>query len=89
MGDDSEMLTSAQAGIIQMSANSQGPMAQIVPEIGMLGLPFLFKDLPNVWNVLDGEIGGMLDKKANEAGLKIITFWDKRFPPDNSYQKIR
>ncbi len=79
MGDDSEMLTSAQAGIIQMSANSQGPMAQIVPEIGMLGLPFLFKDLPNVWNVLDGEIGGMLDKKANEAGLKIITFWDNGF----------
>ncbi len=79
MGDDSEMLTSAQAGIIQMSANSQGPMAQIVPEIGMLGLPFLFKDLPNVWNVLDGEVGQMLDKKANEAGLKIITFWDNGF----------
>lgn len=79
MGDDSEMLTSAQAGIIQMSANSQGPMAQIVPEIGMLGLPFLFKDLPNVWRVLDGEVGAMLDKKANEAGLKIITFWDNGF----------
>ncbi len=79
MGDDSEMLTSAQAGIIQMSANSQGPLAQIIPEIGMLGLPFLFKDLPNVWNVLDGEIGQMLDKKANEAGLKIITFWDNGF----------
>ena len=79
MGDDSEMLTSAQAGIIQMSANSQGPLAQIVPEVGMLGLPFLFKDLPNVWRVLDGEVGQMLDKKANAAGLKVITFWDNGF----------
>ncbi len=79
MGDDSEMLTSAQAGIIQMTANSQGPMAQIIPEIGMLGLPFLFKDLPNVWRVLDGEVGQMLDKKAQDAGLKIITFWDNGF----------
>ena len=76
MGDDAEMLTSAQAGVIQMTANSQGTMAQIVPEMGMLGLPFLFSDLPNAWKVLDGEVGQMLDEKAQKAGLKIITFWD-------------
>jgi len=76
MGDDAEMLTSAAAGVIQMSANSQGPMAQIVPEVGMLGLPFLFKDLPNAWTVLDGKIGQMIDEKAQKAGLKVITFWD-------------
>lgn len=76
MGDDTEMLTSATAGIIQMTANSQGSMAQIVPEVGMLGLPFLFSDLPNVWNVLDGEVGKAIDEKAQKAGLKVITFWD-------------
>ena len=76
MGDDAEMLTSATAGIIQMTANSQGSMAQIVPEVGMLGLPFLFSDLPNAWKVLDGEIGDMIDQKAQEKGLKVITFWD-------------
>lgn len=76
MGDDAEMLTSATAGVIQMTANSQGTMAQIVPEVGMLGLPFLFKDLPNAWRVEDGEIGRMLDEKAQKAGLKVITFWD-------------
>ena len=46
MGDDAEMLTSATAGVIQVTANSQGAMSQIVPEIGLLGLPFLFEDLP-------------------------------------------
>lgn len=76
MGNDAEMLTSAAAGVIQMSANSQGPMAQIVPEVGMLGLPFLFKDLPSAWTVLDGKIGQMIDDKAQKAGLKVITFWD-------------
>ena len=76
MGDDAEMLTSATAGVIQMTANSQGSMAQIVPEVGMLGLPFLFSGLPNAWTVLDGEIGKMIDQKAQEKGLKVITFWD-------------
>jgi tripartite ATP-independent transporter DctP family solute receptor len=76
LGDDAEMLTSATAGVIQMTANSQGTMAQIVPEVGMLGLPFLFSGLPNAWTVLDGPIGGMIDELAQKKGLKVITFWD-------------
>lgn len=76
MGNDAEMITSAQAGVIQISANSQGAMSQVVPEIGLLGLPFLFNDLPTAWAVLDGEVGEMLDAKAQNAGLKIIGFWD-------------
>jgi tripartite ATP-independent transporter DctP family solute receptor len=76
MGDDVEMLSSAAAGIINITANSQGAMSQIVPEIGLLGLPFLFADLPTAWEVLDGEVGDMLDARANEAGLTILGFWD-------------
>lgn len=76
MGDDVEMLTSAMAGVINVTANSQGSMSQIVPEIGLLGLPFLFQDLPTAWQVLDGEVGQMLDEHAQEAGLKILGFWD-------------
>lgn len=76
MGDDVEMLTSASAGIIQVTANSQGAMSQMVPEIGLLGLPFLFKDLPTAWQVMDGEVGQMLDERAQASGLKILGFWD-------------
>lgn len=76
MGDDVEMLTSASAGVIHVTANSQGSMSQIVPEIGLLGLPFLFNDLPSAWKVLDGEVGDMLDKRAQDAGLTIVGFWD-------------
>jgi tripartite ATP-independent transporter DctP family solute receptor len=76
MGDDAEMLTSTTAGVIQMTANSQGAMSQVVPEFGMLGLPFLFQDLPTVWRVLDGEIGEKLDELTQAKGMKIIGFWD-------------
>lgn len=79
MGDDAEMLTSATAGIIQMTANSQGTLAQIVPEVGALGLPFLFDNEMEVWEVLDGPIGDRLDKLAQESGLKIVAFWDNGF----------
>ncbi|MCG8446369.1 MAG: TRAP transporter substrate-binding protein [Hyphomicrobiales bacterium] len=76
MGDDAEMLISAQSGVIQMTANSQGAMSQIVPEVGMLGLPFLFSSLPEAWKALDGEVGDLIDEKAQATGLKVVGFWD-------------
>lgn len=76
MGDDVEMLTSTAAGIINITANSQGPFAQIVPEAGTIGLPFLFDDVETAWDVLDGEVGELLDQRAQENGLKILAFWD-------------
>lgn len=76
MGDDVEMLTSTAAGVMEITANSQGAMSQIVPEIGLLGLPFLFSDLPTAWRVVDGEVGDLLDARAQVAGLKILGFWD-------------
>ncbi len=76
MGNDVEMLTSVGAGIIQISANSQGAFSQIVPEIGLLGLPFLFSDLESAWAVVDGEVGDLIDERAQESGLKVVGYWD-------------
>ncbi len=76
MGNDAEMITSVQSGIIEMSANSQGAMGQVVPEVGMLGLPFLFSSLNDAWEVLDGEAGALIDQKAQAAGLKVVGYWD-------------
>lgn len=76
MGDDVEMLTSAISGVIQVTANSQGPLTQLVPEVGLLGLPFLFEDLPTAWKVLDGEVGAMLAGKVRGVGLELLGFWD-------------
>lgn len=77
MGDDVEMLTSASAGIIEVTANSQGATSQIIPEVGLLGLPFLFEDMPTAWKVVDSEeITTLIDARAQEAGLKLLGFWD-------------
>jgi len=76
MGDDIEMLASLIAGAIHVSANSQGPLAQVVPEFGLLGLPFLFKDSAAAWRVLDGKVGHVLDVMANKHGYKILGYWD-------------
>lgn len=76
MGDDVELLTSTASGVIQITANSQGATGQIVPELNAVGLPFLFADAPTAWRALDGQVGAMIDEKAQAAGLKVLAFWD-------------
>lgn len=75
-GDDVESLTQMRLGTLELSANSQGPTSTIVPEFGVLGLPFLFSELETAWEVLDGEVGELLDQAAQEHGLKVLAFWD-------------
>lgn len=76
VGDDVEMLTAAAAGAVQITANSQGAMSQIAPEVGPPGLPFLFSDLPTARKVLDGEVGTLIETRAQEAGLEALGFRD-------------
>ena len=76
LGDDAEMLTSVLAGVIEMSANSQGAYSQIIPEAGALGLPFLFNELPVAWEVLDGPIGDELNALSQAQGFEVVTWWD-------------
>lgn len=75
-GDDSEALTSMRLGSLAFSANSQGTTSTVVPEFALLGLPFLFKDLPQAWKVMDGPAGDELRKAADAKGLVVLAFWD-------------
>jgi tripartite ATP-independent transporter DctP family solute receptor len=75
-GDDVEMLTALRLGTLDMSLNAQGPLANIVPEVGVLSLPFMFKDSPSAWKVLDGPVGEELAAKADGKQLVVLAYWD-------------
>jgi TRAP-type transport system periplasmic protein len=76
LGDDAAMITGLRTGSIDMSANSQGPMAAVVPEIAALGLPYLFNSPEHAWKVVDGPIGQELAEKADAKGLILLGFMD-------------
>src|SRR5688500_12725830 len=44
LGNDVAMLTSLRTGALDLTANSQGAVSGLVPELAALGLPFLFAD---------------------------------------------
>lgn len=75
-GDDVESLTNMRLGTLAFSANSQGTTSGVVPQFSVIGLPFLFRDLPHAYKVVDGPVGEKLGELAKAKGLVLLAFWD-------------
>ncbi|NYG31197.1 TRAP transporter substrate-binding protein [Sphaerotilus montanus] len=76
LGDDAAMITALRTGALDMSANSQGAMANAVPEYAAFGMPFLFANLPQAWKLLDGPLGKELADRSAEKGMVVLGYWD-------------
>ena len=76
LGDDAAMVTALRTGALDMSANSQGAVANAVPEYAAFGMPFLFSGAAQAFKVLDGPLGKELGDKSAAKGLVVLGYWD-------------
>lgn len=79
LGDDVAVLDKLILGTVDISANSQGPMAQLIPDYAAIGLPYLFESPYQAWRVLGGPVGEELARKSEAKGLVVLAFWDNGF----------
>jgi tripartite ATP-independent transporter DctP family solute receptor len=66
LGGEKEMIEQAQLGALQIARISVGPMGQLVPEMNVFNLPFMFRDNAHMEKVIDGPIGDELLKKISD-----------------------
>lgn len=76
LGDDAAMVTALRTGALDMSANSQGAVANAVPEYAAFGMPFLFTNAAQAFKLLDGPLGKELADKSAAKGLIVLGYWD-------------
>jgi TRAP-type transport system periplasmic protein len=76
LGDDAAMVTALRTGALDISANSQGAVANAVPEYGAFGMPFLFTNSAAAFKLLDGPLGKELADKSSEKGMILLGTWD-------------
>lgn len=76
LGDDAAMVTALRTGALDMSANSQGAVANAVPEYAAFGMPFMFSNAAAAFKLLDGPLGKELAEKSAEKGLILLGTWD-------------
>jgi tripartite ATP-independent transporter DctP family solute receptor len=76
LGNDPAQITAVRSGALDITANSQGAMDNVVPEYAAFGMPFLFADLPSAWKLMDGPVGKELADKTAEKGMVVLGYWD-------------
>jgi len=76
LGDDAAMVTALRTGALDMSANSQGALANAVPEYAAYGMPFLFSSAAQAFKVLDGPLGKELADRSADKGMVVLGYWD-------------
>ncbi len=79
LGDERQVVEGLQLGTIDLTVTSTGPLGGFVPAINVVDLPFLFRDAPHAYAVLDGPIGQSLLQKFTDVGIVGLAFWENGF----------
>ncbi|WP_227937777.1 TRAP transporter substrate-binding protein [Alkalihalobacillus deserti] len=76
LGGEVEMVEQLRTGSIDMAFVTGGALSNFVPDIAVLDLPFLFRDLDHAHKTLSGEVGEDLVNQAAEEGFQLLGFFD-------------
>jgi tripartite ATP-independent transporter DctP family solute receptor len=76
LGTQPDALEQVRIGAIEVGNFSLGPIGPMVKEANLVSLPFIFKNVPHMFRVLDGEAGDIMAKSMAEAGLLPLSWFD-------------
>ena len=76
LGSERETIELTRQGIIDINRVNINPVTQIVPEFKAFALPYIFRDIGHMHEVVDGEIGRELMKTLESKDLVGLGFYD-------------
>jgi tripartite ATP-independent transporter DctP family solute receptor len=80
LGGDTDMLSQLRSGALEFFLLSGGILSTFVPITSVYGVGYAFKSYDQVWAALDGELGALIRKRVEAAGLHCFeTCWDNGF----------
>ncbi len=76
LGAEKDVLKQLQYGGVDFARVSLSQLAELIPEMNVLEMPYLYEDSRHMWKVLDGEIGDGFLKMADEKDLTGLSWYD-------------
>ncbi|QIE55181.1 TRAP transporter substrate-binding protein [Pikeienuella piscinae] len=76
LGSQPDAIEQVRLGGLQIGNFNLGPIGPIAAEANVVSLPFIFKDVPHMFRVLDGEAGEMIAKGMAAEGLVPLAWYD-------------
>lgn len=74
LGDENATASECKRGSIQVWGGSTGSLANVVPELGLFELPYLFRTYAEADHVIDKVLAVEMEKALESKGLKLL-FW--------------
>ena len=76
LGTQPDALEQVRIGAIEVGNFSLGPIGPMVKEANLVSLPFIFKSVPHMFRVMDGEAGAIMANAMADAGLLPLSWFD-------------
>lgn len=76
LGSQPDAIEQVRLGAINFGVFSLGPMGQVVPEANVVSLPFIFKSVPDMYRLMDGEAGAALSAGLEKKGIVALGYYD-------------
>ena len=76
LGNQPDALEQVRIGAIEIGNFNLGPIGPMVKEANLVSLPFIFKSVPHMFRVLDGEAGAIMSKAMADAGIQPLAWFD-------------
>ena len=76
LGNERELIELLQIGSLAMTKVSTAPLEAFVPEMKIFGIPYVFRDDAQRWEVLNGEIGKELLLACEPFYLRGMCYYD-------------
>ncbi|MEO1143183.1 MAG: TRAP transporter substrate-binding protein [Pseudomonadota bacterium] len=76
LGTQPDAIEQVRIGAIEVGNFNLGPIGPMVKEANLVSLPFIFKSVPHMFRVLDGEAGDIMGNAMADAGIKPLAWVD-------------
>ncbi|GAA0316504.1 DctP family TRAP transporter solute-binding subunit [Bacillus carboniphilus] len=78
LGSERDLTEGLQLGTVDI-AIAPGTIGGFEPKMGVLDLPYIFRDREHAYKVLDGEIGKELAENLPNSDLRLLSYWENGF----------
>lgn len=76
LGSQPDAIEQIRLGVIDFGEFSLGPMGQSIPETNVVSLPFIFKSIPQMYKLMDGEVGAAIGEGMKAKGMVPLGWYD-------------
>ncbi len=76
LGSQPDAIEQVRLGGLEIGNFNLGPIGPVAPEANVVSLPFIFKDVPHMFRVLEGDAGKMIADGMTAKGLVPLAWYD-------------